>query len=79
MAVHAVPIGVGGEAEGAGAAGVVELQAGDIRWDFFVGQHEAEHGDGTGQCEVIRLLGVGYHEVAVVVSRSPPLPPSAPS
>lgn len=47
-------------AESRKAARVVELQAGDVRRDFFIVKHEPEHSDGTGQHKVIRLLAVGY-------------------
>ena len=54
-------------AEGRGAARVVELQAGDIRRYFLVSQHEPEHDDSTGQREVVGLLGVGYHEITIII------------
>ena len=56
-------------AERAGAAEVVELQLGDVRWHFIVGQHQAEHGDGAGQREVIALHFRGHHQVAEVIER----------
>lgn len=41
--------------ERAGAASVVELEPYHRGRDFIVGQHHAEHSDGTGQCEVVGL------------------------
>ena len=54
-------------AEGRGTARIVELQAGDIRRYFLIGQHEPEHGDGTGQCEVVGLLAVSHHKVTIII------------
>lgn len=48
-------------------ADVVELELSDVRRDFLVGQHQPEHGDGAGQREVVRLAGVGHHEVAIII------------
>ena len=36
-------------------ASVVELELCHCGWDFLVGQHQAEHGDCAGQCEVVGL------------------------
>ena len=41
--------------EGAGAARVVEFELCHCGWDFRVGQHQAEHGDGTCQRQVVGL------------------------
>ena len=42
-------------AEGGAAARVVELELCHGGWDFIVCQHQTEHGDGAGQCEVVGL------------------------
>ena len=54
-------------AEGRGAARVVELELCHRGRDFIVGQHHAEHGDGTGQREIVRLHLGGHNQVAIII------------
>ena len=64
LGVHAAVAGLG--AEGRGASEVVELELSNFRWHALVGQHQAEHGHGARQREVVRLQGVGHHQGAVI-------------
>ena len=53
--------------ECAGAARVVELELCHRGRDFIVGQHQAEHGDSTGEREVVGLHFCGYNQIAIII------------
>ena len=48
-------------------ARIVELELCHRGRDFLVGQHHAEHGDGTGQREVVGLHLGGHNQITIVI------------